>query len=226
MNILVLVAGTNEPSNAECIAEYFTEGLKSVKGTDVQKIRLQDLSIDHFHIEHYDAETDQGKDFIAIQKAITEADGVVIASPIWNFSVPAHLKNLIDRMGSFGLDTESRSLGMLKSKPFFVLYTGGSPAVVWTGLQKKTTSHIPVSLRYFGAVVIGSHYEERCTKGKGKFGVVVDSRADTAKTLKAKGMKFAEVVKQFSETGRLPFRQEQTTSILRFAQKIKKTLGL
>ena len=82
-----------------------------------------------------------------IEQLVQQSDGVVIASPLWNFSVPGHLKNLIDRMGSFCLDSESRSLGMLKGKPFYCILTGGTPIAAWYGLQKKTVSHLPVSIR-------------------------------------------------------------------------------
>ena len=226
MRILMIVAGTNDPSNADCLAEYFAQGIRCIEGTTIEKIRLKDLQIDHFRLEYYDAATDQGKDFRMIQEKITAADGVVIATPVWNFSVPGHLKNLIDRMGSFGLDSESRSLGMLNKKPFFLLFTGGSPAIVWTGLQKKTTSHLPTSLRYFGGVVIGSHYEERCTMGKGKFGCVVNTRQNTEHGVCAKGQDFARVVEYFLKNGRLPFKQRMITAILRIGQKIKRKLGL
>lgn len=226
VKILVLVAGTNDPSNADCLADYFSEGLKCVAGTEVEKIRLKDLSIEHFHLEHYNAATDQGEDFRKIQTLVTDADGVVIATPIWNFSIPAHLKNLIDRMGSFGLDAESHSLGMLKGKPFYLLFTGGSPAIVWTGLQKKTTSHLPTSIGYFGGAVLGSHYEERCTRGRGQFGCVVNTRKGTEEGVSAKGQRFAIVVEQFSKTGRLPLKHRIKMGIVRVGQQIKKKLGL
>ena len=226
MHILMIVAGTNEPSNADCLAEYFAEGIRCVDGTTVEKVRLKDLQMDHFRLEYYDAGTDQGKEFRMMQEKITATDAVVISTPVWNFSVPGHLKNLIDRTGSFGLDAETLSLGMLNKKPFYLLFTGGSPAVVWTGLQKKTTSHLPVSIRYFGGVVIGSHYEERCTMGKGKFGCVVNTRQGSEKTASTEGQKFAEIVAYFLKTGRLPFRQRMITAMLRIGQKIKRKLGL
>ena len=108
-----------------------------------------------------------------MQKHVENASGLVIATPVWNFGVPAHLKNFIDRMGSFALD-ETRSRGTLNGKPFYIIFTGGAPKPAWTGLMKKTTAFVPEALRYFGATYIGHHFEPKCVKGRGKFGLVVD----------------------------------------------------
>ena len=226
VEILVLVGGTNDQSNSDTLADCFIEGATSDPKTQATKIRLRDLSIEHFSMKFYDQTADQGADFSRVKSLIEEADGVLIASPIWNFSVPGHLKNLIDRMGSFCLDGESRSLGMLSSKPFYLLLTGGTPMAAWTGLQRRTVSHLPVSIRYFGATVIGTHYEPRCTKGKGQFGLVVDGRPDSQAAVRAKGKHFAEVVKTFAETGKLPLKERFLVWFFRTGQKIKKALGL
>lgn len=234
MKILILVAGTNDPSNSDFLADRFAEGIGAAAEprrsrtpvAEVKKVLLKDVSIDHFQMKYYDAATDQGEDFRRVEALMKNADGVVIATPIWNFGVPGHLKNLIDRMGSFCLDPETRSLGMLNGKPFFLIYTGGSPYPAWTGLQRRTVSHLPVSIRYFGGVVIGSHYEGRCTRGKGEFGMMVNCRPDSIASVKARGRHFAEVVKIFAGTGRLPLRERFLMWIFRTAQQIKRRLGL
>ncbi len=225
MKILVLVAGTNEPSNAKLLADRFLEGIKRVEGMDAELIRLKDLHIDHFHLGHYEPGMDQGEDFRRIQDAVQGAAGVVLASPIWNFSVPAHLKNLIDRMGSFGLDAQARSLGTFKGKPFFLLYTGGTPKTAWP-LMRRTTSHVPVSIRYFGGSILGTHYEPRCTLGRGKFGVVVDQRPDSCEEVRKKGEAFARVAKRFAETGKLPLKEVILNVLARWGQQIKKKMGI
>ncbi len=224
MRLLILIGGTNDPSNADTLADAFAEGAKQIAGTQIEKIRLKDLRIDHFTLACYEPATDQGEDFRRIEQAVKSADGVLIATPIWNFGVPAHLKNLIDRMGRFALD-DTHSLGTLGGKPFYLLYTGGTPAAAWP-LQKRTTSHMPVSLRYFGATVIGTYYEGRCTPGRGKFALVVDKRPQILAAVKAKGMEFARVVDEFTKTGRLPIKQRFLLWGFRTAQKIKRKLGI
>ncbi len=224
MRILILVGGTNDPSNSDMLADAFADGLRQIPGTEVEKIRLKDLHIDHFTLAYYDLGTNQGEDFQRVERAVKKADGVLIATPIWNFGVPANVKNLIDRMGSFALDA-THSLGTLGGKPFFLLYTGGTPTTAWP-LQKRTTSHMPVSIRYFGGTVLGTYYEGRCTPGRGKFGLVVDKRPDSLQAARKRGQEFGSIVEYFVRTGRLPLKQRFYLWGFRTAQKIKKKLGI
>lgn len=225
MKILVLVAGMSEPSNADLLADRFMEGLQSI-GADVQKMYLRNMPLEHFSMKFYDPKTKPEPEFQTLQKAIETCDGMLMATPIWNFSVPGHLKNLIDRMGSFALDAQSRSIGTLGGKPVYLLYTGGTPMVAWTGLQRRTVSHMSVALRYFGCVIIGKHYEERCTPGKGKFGLVVDKRPASQEIVRNKGKRFGKVVAYKVKTGSLPPMQQLLLWFFQTAQKIKKKLGI
>lgn len=225
MKILVLVAGMNQPSNADFLANAFIESLKKLPGAEIEKLRLKDISLTHFDLSYYEAGTDQGADFRRLQASVEGAQGIVIATPIWNFSVPAHLKNAIDRMGYFALDA-THSVGTMNGKPIYLLYTGGSPAVVWTGLQRRTLSHMAVSLRFFGATIIGTHYEERCTKGRGIFGLVVDKRADSLAEIQSKAGRFGKIVEYYARTGKLPLKQLLLKTIFRWGQQVKRKMGL
>lgn len=222
--VAVIVAGTNDPSNADFLADRFAEGARSVPGIVIEKIRLKDLRIDHFTLRHYELQHHDTDDFPKVREMILRADAVVLASPIWNFSVPAHLKNLIDRMGVFGLD-ETHSIGTLNAKPFFLLFTGGSPIAAWP-LLKKTTSHLPASIQYFGGAVLGRHYEGRCTKGRGIFGLVVDQRLRSIAAVHAKGNAFAHSILECRRTGQLPWKHRTTQKCIRLAQEVKRGLGL
>ncbi len=224
IQILILVAGTNEPSNSNVLAESMEEGIRSLSGVSVTKIRLKDLQISHFGLECYGPNCPMD-DMEMIKTEMSKAHGVVIATPIWNFSVPAHLKNLIDRMGAFSLDSESHSLGMLHGKPFFLLYTGGTPAAAWP-LMKRTTSHLPVSLQYFGASILGVHFESRATLGRGIFGLVVDKRPESLEAIKKKGISFVKSVQEFQRTGRLPLKHRLMQGFISMAQRVKKGIGL
>ena len=202
--VAIIIAGTNAPSNAETLAQSFAEGLQG-KGVAVSTIILRDLNIKHFTLERYEPHcADDDDDFCKIETLISEADGVVIASPIWNFSVPAHLKNLIDRMGAFGLDVEGRSKGQLKAKPFFLLYTGGAPMIAWEALMYLTTLHVSEAIKYYGGTVTGRHFEPKCVIGRGKFGLVVDQRPASLASVKKKGAKFGDIAAHYAENGSLP----------------------
>jgi len=205
MHFLILVAGTNEPSNAAFLATTFGAALASY-GHDVTTTRLNDLAIGHFSLQCYEQDFQHEEDLLRIRDAIHEADGVVIATPIWNFAVPAHLKNLIDRLGTFYLDTETRSKGQLNGKPFFCLFTGGAPAAAWTGMMKFTTSFMPDALRYFGANPVGSFYEGKCMVGRGKFGLIVDQRPQTLARVRGEAQSFLQTCDACVKTGKIPLR--------------------
>jgi multimeric flavodoxin WrbA len=224
MRIVAIVGGTNAESNADTLCEAFLKGCIA-QGATTEKIRLRELHIDHFTLDHYKPDKADEPDFRKIREAILTCDGFVVASPVWNFSVPGHLKNLIDRMGAFGLDASTRAKGMLGGKPFFLLYTGGSPAPAWKGLMRRTTSAVPIALKYFGAAYCGTHYEGRCMKGKGIFRLVVNARSDSLTTAEMRGRAFGKIVKEFAATGQLPFKQRFMTKLYAFGQKIVRMIS-
>ncbi len=222
MNILALIAGTNEPSNSNALADAFLQGVHQFESsTTVKKIRLKDLHIEHFTLDNYTPQCNQEEDFCKVQKLIEEADGVLIATPIWNFGVPAHLKNLIDRMGSFALDA-SRSKGTLNGQPYYLIFTGGAPKPAWDALMRKTTSFVPEALKYFGASHIGTYFEGKCTKGRGQFGLVVDERPESMAKAREEGKKFAEVVYKYVETGQPPAKHRIQSTIMRWGEAVLK----
>jgi multimeric flavodoxin WrbA len=204
MRVLVLIAGTNDPSNSAFLAEAFIAGMRSVGGVTVEIIRLKDLHINHFTLERYSPSCKPEDDFCRVQELLIAAHGVVIASPIWNFSVPGHLKNLIDRIGAFALDQETHSKGQLKGKPFYLLFTGGAPMIAWKALMYLTTLHLPEALKYYGGTICGKDYEPHCTKAKGQFGLVVSERPETLARMRRNGERFAACVERFAATGSLP----------------------
>lgn len=224
MKILCIIAGTNEPSNSAYLASTFLEGANSVPGCEtVTAPRLKDLSIEHFSMKCYDSNHQNEPDFEHMRNLILESDGVVIATPVWNFGVPAHLKNLIDRMGSFALD-ETHSRGTLGGKPFYFIFTGGAPLPAWLGMMSKTTGFVPEAFRYFGGTPIGTHFEEKCTAGRGVFGLVVDQREESLKAVRQKGVEFARITEKFVKEGKLPVAQNYKGKLMKFGEKILKKL--
>lgn len=193
MRLLVLCAGTSSPSNAEALADAFLKGACVARSPlEVTKLRLRELRIDHFTLDFYDPVCTQEEDFCRVQELLLEADGVVIATPVWNFSVPAHLKNLIDRMGSFALDA-TRTRGTLAGKPFFLIVTMGAPRAAWM-IQKHTIAHLPWSLQFFGGTIAGIHVEGGCVLGKGEFGLIVDKRLGSLRRAHQSGERFVQAI--------------------------------
>lgn len=224
MNILVLVAGTNEPSNSNVLADAFIEGVNSVAETAVTKIRLKDFPLPHFTVDCYDGRCERIPEYMRLRELIQGADGVLIATPIWNFSVPAHLKNAIDWMGCFALDHATKSQGMLGSKPFYFIFTGGAPMAAWKGLMRFTTISVPEGIRYFGGTIAGKYFEGKCMQGRGKFGLVVDTRPESLAAVRLRGTRFAQFVKRFKETGNLPLSKRIIERLYKWGQRIASTL--
>lgn len=222
MKILVLIAGSNVPSNSETLADAFIEGASTTVDCTIEKIALRDLTINPFTIACYDAAFEPEADFRMIQEKIQAADGLVFASPIWNFGVPGHFKNLIDRCGSFGLDRERRMRGMWNDKPFYIIFTGGSPTPAWTGLLRKTMSGVKVALQYFGGAHAGTHFEPKCTPGKGVFGLVVDQRPGSLATVRRHGATFAALVRTYAESGKLPVALVLKRRFYKTAQRVQR----
>lgn len=221
VHVLAIVAGTNDPSNCDYLADVFLRTLEQ-EGATTEKIRLKDLSIAHFTLEHYREDFPHEPDLLLVRDALERATGVLIATPVWNFGVPGHLKNLIDRLGSFALDAATRSRGQFKGKPFSLLFTGGVPAPGWHALQRKTTSFLPQGLRYFGAYPAGSFYEGSCIPGRGKFGLVVEKRPETLRRTERAAKAFAATVRTYERTGVPPMRHRIFSAGMRFGEVLLK----
>ncbi len=202
MQIAVLVAGNSNPSNSNKLADEFIEGMKEVPGISFEKIQIKELALEQFSLKHYEQNPEE--DFKRLKGLIESSSGIVIATPIWNFSVPAHLKNVIDRMGAFALDAETRSKGQLKGRPLYCIFTGGASDLAWKALMSLTTLHVPEAMKYFGATVVGRYFEEHCTPGRGKFGYCMDNRPQSLAHVRKEGKKFGALVKRYAETGTAP----------------------
>lgn len=203
-HIAIIVAGTNEPSNSDYLADRFIEGLKHVPGVTTEKIRLKDLNLHHFTLADYGDESCE-PDYHRIKNLIQSASGVVFVTPIWNFSVPSHLKNLIDRIGAFGLDSATHSKGQFKGKPFGLIYTGGAPMIAWQALMYLTTLHMAEAIKYYKGSIVLRHFEPKSVVGKGTFGLVVDQRPKTIELMHMYGEKFGKIAQQYAANGTLPF---------------------
>lgn len=203
VRLAVFVAGTNDPSNSDFLADRFIEGMRTVNGVIVEKVRIRDLNLAHFTLVHYAEQTPE-PDFLRVQALIEGSAGVAFFSPVWNFSVPAHFKNLIDRIGVFGLDEETRSKGKFKGKPFAFVFTGGAPMIAWKALMYLTTLHVAEAIKYYGGAVVYRHFEPRCVPSRGKFGLVVDQRPASIQKMKEDGEWFVRIAQRFASDGSLP----------------------
>lgn len=165
MKILALSCSPSRGRNSDTMLDYFISGMKEVTGIEVEKIYLQDVPIDYYSYENSKAPGDHEEQFKKLSDKITnEISGLVIATPTYNFSVPAHLKNFIDRIRFFALDFKRKNklgqpMGMLGYLKTYFLVSGGTPN--WA--ERLLFFAFPAFwLRgvflYFNAKVLGAFY--------------------------------------------------------------------
>jgi FMN-dependent NADH-azoreductase len=112
--------------------DAFLEGVRSHPTIQVEKIYLADIAIDTYTFENGTGPQEHETAFKELTEKIKCAQGLVIATPTYNFSVPAHLKNFIDRLRFFALDMGRKNKigqppGMLGHLKTFFLVSGGTP---------------------------------------------------------------------------------------------------
>ena len=132
--VIVIYGSPEERSNSAVMADHFIKGMKQDKDVEVFEVYLKDLVFDMYcHAKK--APSEYESDFCRLTKELQKAHGLVIATPTYNFSVPAKLKNFVDRIGFIALDYKQKNwmgqpvpkLGHLKT---FYLVSGGSPKII------------------------------------------------------------------------------------------------
>lgn len=191
MKIIALSCSPSRGRNSDTMLDDFILGAESVAGIDVEKIYLSDTPIKYYSYETSKGVCPDEKEFGELIEKIKNARGLVIATPTYNFSVPAHLKNFIDRIRFIALDLERKNkLGQPTGKLGFLntyfLVSGGTP----TWAQKILFfTFPPFWLRgvflYFGANVMGAIYTGDIKS--------FETKSTSAKCQKA-GKKFAKDV--------------------------------
>lgn len=165
MKIIALSCSPSRGRNSDAMLDSFIEGMKEVPTIEVEKIYLEDIKIDYYNFQNSKAAGPHETAFAELAKKLTEStDGLVIATPTYNFAVPAHLKNFIDRIRFIALDlTQKNKLGQPVGKlghlKTYFLVSGGTPR--WA--QKILFfAFPPFWLRgvflYYSAKVMGAFY--------------------------------------------------------------------
>lgn len=199
MKIIALSCSPSRGRNSDKMLDSFIEGMKEVPTIDVEKIYLEDIEIDYYNFQNSTGTMDHEVKFKELtDKMQNEITGLVIATPTYNFSVPAHLKNFIDRLRFIALDMSQKNsigqpVGKLRHLKTYFLVSGGTPA--WAEKILFFTFP-PFWLRgvflYFGAHVMGAFYsgDIRTFENKNILG-----------TCKTKGKKYAEKLVRGSRQG-------------------------
>ncbi len=133
MKILAIACSPSRGRNSDTMLDHFILGMKEVSGIEVEKIYLQDIRINDYTYENRQAPEDTEPEFKKLTDRMkNEFSGLVIATPTYNFSVPAHLKNFVDRIRFFALDFTKKNelgqpMGTLGHLKTYFLVSGGTP---------------------------------------------------------------------------------------------------
>jgi len=165
MKIIALSCSPSRNRNSDTMLDSFIAGMKEVPDIEVEKIYLEDIPINNYNYNNSKGPQENEQLFKQLTDKINnEASGLVIATPTYNFSVPAHLKNFIDRIRFFALDFKDKNnlgqpSGMLGNLKTYFLVSGGTPN--WAEKILFFTFP-PFWLRgvflYFNAKVLGAYY--------------------------------------------------------------------
>lgn len=145
--------------------DYFIAGMKEVPNIEVEKVYLEDIPINTYNFKNSTGPQKDEELFKKLTDKIkNETAGLVIATPTYNFSVPAHLKNFIDRIRFFALNFNDKNKlgqpnGMLGGLKTYFLVSGGTPNWAETILFFSFPSFwLRGVFLYFNAKVIGAYY--------------------------------------------------------------------
>lgn len=165
MKIIALAGSPSKGRNSDSMLDAFIRGALSVQGIEVEKFYITDIPMQDFTFQNSTGVLPDESAFANLtQKIMAESRGLVIATPTYNFGVPAHLKNFIDRARFFALDMKEKTAlgqpkGALGHIATYFLVSGGTPK--WAQRLLFFTFP-PFWLRgvflYFGAKVYGAYY--------------------------------------------------------------------
>lgn len=199
-HIIALSCSPSRGRNSDTLLDKFITGCTQIPNVSTEKIYLSDIEIAYYTYENKDGALPHEEDFKNLCEKIQNADGLVIATPTYNFSVPAHLKNFIDRIRFLSLDFTDKNIlgqptGKLTHLCTYFIVTGGTPS--WA--QKILFfAFPPFWLRgvflYFGAKVDGGLYT-------GNIHAHTNTRLHTL--ARHRGKKFARHIKREPHNGLL-----------------------
>ena len=148
MNIVAMVGSPSSNSINRKVVEF-------MKGRYKDKIDISILEIAELPFHNYDTEDNPPELIVEMRKEILEADGVLFATPEYNQSIPATLKNAIDWF--------SRVEQVLMKKPAMII--GVSPGRLGTVRAQEhlkdilTSQMVGVLPLPATEVFIGSYYD-------------------------------------------------------------------
>lgn len=189
-NVLVISSSPNYQGNSNLAATWLVSGINQEK-YNVDWIHLYNLHIQSYTNKNRNADIKQidDQDTRKIITRIEKSDKIIITTPIWNFSLPSVLKNLLDRAlysGRVSLKNKQTKVPGWPGKRFYLLFTMGAP---WykSWFNYLGVIQIYLTLKYYGARP--KIIKVICNAGSGEY-LIIKQRINLQRKLVSKGQKY------------------------------------
>jgi len=205
-NILVVKANNRPDGISTKMYETFMEGLKNTEGYNVSTFDVFTENLAYFGQDLFNAfgKMQNGEELTAIEQssvesmnkareALTAADIVVFAFPLWNQTIPAALQSFIDYTYgagySFKYDEQGQLVSLMTDKKYIVLNARGG------NYSNPAMASMEMAVNYINNVIGGVYGMEKIGE------VIIEGHAaagDKAHEIIAEGLqKVAELAKSF-----------------------------
>lgn len=161
--IVAIIGSPENNGNSETLLRAFLEGTKSTNSVDILVYDLKDIPMENYN---YRVRTPlhSEKEFCSLLKNIQRADCLIVATPTYNFSVPAKVNNFVDRLSYIALNYKEKNIfgqpkGQLKKlKTYFIVSGGTSNLVKGIFFPLFPDFWLQIVFWYYGASRVGSFY--------------------------------------------------------------------
>ncbi|MEV0907318.1 FMN reductase [Streptomyces hokutonensis] len=195
MKLVVVSAGLSVPSSTRLLADRLAAAVDRRTPVDIQVVELRDLAVE---IAHNFTNGFPGRSLAAALDAVTEADGLIVVTPVFSASYSGLFKSFFDV-----LDKDA-----LAGKPVLIAATGGSAR------HSLVLEHALRPLfAYLRAVVVptavyaasedwgAEGLPERIERAAGELGALMQGLSTTAEKKKPAVVPFADQLAALSVSG-------------------------
>ena len=197
LKILALASSTEKKQNSDTLLDAFLEGVAEQNPEIViDKYYINDIPLEPFCHTCAKGPIDGEELFAEVVEKLQSANGLVIATPTYNFNVPSGLKNFIDRIGYVSLEYGKKNMfgqppGKLGYLRTFFIVSGGTPEFIRRFIFFLYPGFwLSIAFKYYYAKLGGSFYGGELT-----FRTPAKDRPKLLKKAKKKGMKYAKKLK-------------------------------
>ncbi|MGW3105600.1 FMN reductase [Streptomyces sp. NPDC001100] len=186
MKLVVVSAGLSVPSSTRLLADRLAAAVDRRTPVDIQVVELRDLAVE---IAHNFTNGFPGRSLSAALDAVTEADGLIVVTPVFSASYSGLFKSFFDV-----LDKDA-----LTGKPVLIAATGGSArhSLVLEHALRPLFAHLRAVVVPTGVYAASEDWgaeglPERIDRAAGELGALMTGLSTTRPEKKPTVVPFAE----------------------------------